>query len=365
MSSHNKRNQSPLPNVGHSHRNKRILGAILTVGILSVIFLPFQKAEAFVLEVSVPAVVNHTSAGVPFSATLEIAPGEFISIETITVLFDKDTPHEKTFVFDNMGKRISGSPGSMLKKLTISSSSPPYGYSYAYGYGLVSNGPVGSGSPIINGQIGGGITDIVKGFAGPTTITFNGILKTNKFVDKHDPTSHTVQVSIDTSAASTLQHLVSPEKSFTVNPKKISSVNVEGGGGSRTVKTDPLVGRGDVTITFSNVNIGGDIVVEESHIPTSDLFNILQKKAPMDVYSLGSLHLKNIASMGQPFRVDLSAVEDFSFPVDITIHYDEKKLPKGFNEQDLSFQVWTEHGWQDITVDRNPSQNTITGRLLS
>ena len=206
-------------NRGFHNRRNQIIGAILSAGLLSMMFIPFQKAQAFVLDVSVPAVVNFTSAGTPFTASLDIKPGEYISIKTITVLFDEGKADEKKFVFDNSGKRISGNPAAMLRKLDISSTSPPYGYSYAYGYGLVSSGPVGSGNPVINGSIGGSVTNVVKGFAGPAQITFRGLLNPQWLADKDQPTSHTVQVSIDTSAASTLQHLVSAQKSFIVNPR--------------------------------------------------------------------------------------------------------------------------------------------------
>lgn len=354
-------NRGKGPKPGHTIRWNRILGAILSAGILSMIFVPFQKAEAFVLDVSVPAVVNHTSAGVPFSATLDIIAGEFISIETVTVLFDEDTPDERTFVFDNTGERISGNPASMLKKLTISSTSPPYGYSYAYGYGLVSSGPVGSGSPITNGQIGGGATNIVEGFAGPTTITFSGTLKTNKLVNVNEPTTHTVQVSVDTSAASTLQHLVSDQKSFTVNPKKLSSATVEAGE-SQTVTINLLSGRGPITISFSNVNGGGDVVVEQNTAVESYKIFVVQKTVAKGLYAIGTPNLQSIVP---PFDIDMSGVEDFSFPVDITIQYDEGSLPVWVKEKDLRLLEWTGTGWEDITIGKNPGQNTVTGRVLS
>jgi hypothetical protein len=58
-------------------------------------------------------------------------------------------------------------------------------------------------------------------------------------------------------------------------------------------------------------------------------------------------------------------VEDFSFPVDIKIEYDENSFPAWFNEKDVRLLEWTGTGWEDITTGRNPGLNTVTGTVLS
>lgn len=201
---------------------KKIIGVIVAAGLLTAIFVPFQGASAFTVNIDIPSSITQSVSGTEFSISIEVAPAELVSMDTVTLELDGASESSSQFVFDVEGDTavLTSGDETIMSDLTISTSDGS-GYGYGYGYGLVSSNS-GFDYSYSYGFIGNnpygysysyGLTDFVNGFVGPATITLSGVLKTAQL----SVGDHTIQAFVDTGAANVNQILVSPIVSFTIN----------------------------------------------------------------------------------------------------------------------------------------------------
>lgn len=331
---------------GSLAKRKQLVGAIVAAGILAAIFIPLQTAEAATVNVNIPSSFNQSTAGQAFSLSFNIAPSEVVGLAGITVFIDKGTANQKTFTFNAAGTRLTGTPASMMSNLVIS---PPPGTitSNPYAYGL----------------------GISTGYVGQTTVTISGTLKTALLVTGTSPSTHTIEADID-SGPSGIFH--SNQVSFTVNPvATIGTGSVPGGGGTKTVTVNTPSGN-SITIQISNVNTGGNAVVvkkDKDQIKSEIPAIFSTATSTTGTFSLSGATYQ---TRGELFDIDLSGLGtpgvDFSFPVDVTISYDDSGLTLS-QEQQIRFMHWTGTAWEDVTANiannPNTNSNTITGRLNS
>lgn len=194
----------------------------ITAVLLTIIFVPFQRANAFTVTIDLDNTVSQSPTGEPFEIVIEVEAGELISIDEITLILDNGAPSVALTRFDSSGNRLDGSLGIVVNnKLTISAFSDS---GYAYGYGLVSygvTGPTGYSYSITstNDFIAGNnigysyaVGNLVTGLIGPGEITISGKLRTANLA----PGSHTLDVSINTGAGVDPDELTTNTFNFTV-----------------------------------------------------------------------------------------------------------------------------------------------------
>lgn len=361
-------------------RYKSILGIAIAAVILTAIFIPFQKADAFTITTTLPNASGNTTtqstAGETFNVSITIAAGELISLSSIDTIIDNGQSSVARTTFTVSGSTASYSSGTrgIIKDNTLSLTLPSVSANgYGYGYGAVSNGITGPTGysyaiPYSNALIGGNnygysyaIGSAVTGFVGPGTIVISGTLNTSLM----SAGSHTLDVVINTGVGANPANLVAPQLTFTVNANtQVVTTTVSSG---TTVTPAPVTvpGVGTVTITLSNVASGGTIAVE----PKSAA--VLDAVTPSIFSAIGTVNIFNVGSstantVGTVFEVDASSIVLGSGGfIDVTIPYNEALLPTGFNEANVKFFHWTGSAWQDKTHSVNTSANTVTGRLTS
>jgi hypothetical protein len=120
-------------------KHKQLIGIAIAGVILAGIFVPFQRAEAFTVNVSLPNAnpnsVPTSALGSQFKIEVHVSPGELISISQIELVVDNNSPSQKQAIFDTDGHRISGSPTLTRGNLDVTiPASMSSGYGYGYGY---------------------------------------------------------------------------------------------------------------------------------------------------------------------------------------------------------------------------------------
>jgi hypothetical protein len=210
---------------------KQVIGIAMATVILSIIFVPFQTATAFTVDLDLPNseddIVTQSAAGESFEITIEVEAGELISISSVELILDNDEPSVKRTVFDSDGIYSSGSTTLVIgNEIEIESTSSLDDTGYGYGYGIVSDGTTFSPNysysfTYANGFIGGnsygysiaGTTDLVTGLIGPGTITIRGEIRTTDLEEG----THTLDALIRTGAGGNGEdQLVAPQLSFEV-----------------------------------------------------------------------------------------------------------------------------------------------------
>jgi hypothetical protein len=191
---------------------RQLIGIAIAGIILSIIFVPFQSAEAFTVTIDLPddddGEITQSAAGEPFEITIDVEAGELISIESIQLILDNTQPSVKNSVFDNTGSLDGGSESLVINNvIEINAALTDMGYGYGYGSvsaGTTFNGPYSysfvSNEDFIGGNTGGinnpGVTEFVTGLAGPGQIVISGTIRTADLAED----THTLDVLIDTGA---------------------------------------------------------------------------------------------------------------------------------------------------------------------
>lgn len=276
-------------NGANSTKNGRFsykhFGAIAVAAvILAAIFVPFQNVDAFTADLSLsdadPSDVPQSPSGSSFLVTIDIAPGELISLSQIEIILDNNTPQVRHALFDADGEHVSGDSDLTIGDLAIDvPSSASYGY--GYGYGAVSSGSsfvppysysFSSSADFISGNEYGysyavANANLVNGFIGPATITIEGTLNTPSI----DEGPHTLDVLVHTgSGGNGIDKIVPPQLAFTVTEVSpvltIESADLDGNtitGMWTTIRnTDgDLVHSGFTPLTFTDTTSGADYVV--------------------------------------------------------------------------------------------------------
>lgn len=206
----------------------------VAAGILAAIFIPFQNASAFVADLSLPNAdpsnVPKSAVGSTFLVTIDIAPGELISMSQIEIILDNETPEVKRAIFDPDGKRTSGDPNLTRGNLKIDvPSSTSYGYGYGYGsvsYGTAFSPPYSysftSSQDFLSGNQYGysyavANANLVNGFLGPATITIEGKINTALL----DEGAHTLDVLVHTgSGGNDIDKIVPPQLEFNISSEE-------------------------------------------------------------------------------------------------------------------------------------------------
>lgn len=361
---------------------KPVIAAVVSVGILLAIFVPFQKAEAFILTTTLPNATGNTTTqsttGETFNVSITVAAGELISLSSIDTIVDNGLSSVARTTFKVSGSTASYSSGThgIIKDNTLTLTLPSASaYGHGYGYGLVSNGITGPTGysyafPYRNASIAGNsygygyaIGNGVTGFVGPGTIVISGTLNTALMAAG----SHTLDVVVNTGADTNPSNLVAPQLTFTVNANSNVVTNTVSSGTNVSLPSITVPGSTTpITITISNVQTGGTIAVQvkTSSALQRQFSNIFTATGPTtNIFNVGS---SSANSIGVIFDIDISSITLGSgATIDVTIPYDTSALPNGFNENNVKFFHWNGSTWEDKTLSVNTSAHTVTGRLTS
>ena len=356
---------------------KQLVGIAIAGVILAGIFVPFQKANAFTVDVSLPNAnpnsVPTSAVGSQFKVDVKVSPGEFISVSQIELIIDNNSPDVKRVIFDATGHRVSGN--TTLTRGNLDVTIPSTSSAYGYGYGYVSTGTTFSPpnsftntteQTFISGNTVGpnnGVSNanVVVGVAGPNTITIEGKLNTAQL----SPGTHTLEVFIHTGSGGNGKDQLTSSLTFTTvgnSSIKHESVTTTG---NVTVESN-LGSNGKVNIHFNNVTQGGTINIEPLTPDTAKL--LIQGLFTGNNERIGKLNSNNGAAFtsGTIYEIDISSLTlGTNSTIDVTIPYDPDLLPKGFKESNLKVFHWTGTGWEDVTVSVDTAHNTVTARLSS
>lgn len=213
-----------------SSQYKQIGAVAVAAGILAAIFIPFQKAEAFTAELDLPdndpGNVPQSAEGSKFLITIDISPGELVSLSQIEMILDNGTPDVKRAILSPSGTFVSGDSDITIGNLVVTVPSATT-TGYGYGYGIVSYGTAfsapysysfSSSQDFLSGNSYGYSyavpnANLVNGFVGPATITIEGKLNTADM----SLGSHTLDVLVHTgSGGNGVDKIVPPQLAFTV-----------------------------------------------------------------------------------------------------------------------------------------------------
>ncbi|WP_415280918.1 hypothetical protein [Candidatus Nitrososphaera sp. FF02] len=356
-----------------------MIGITIAGIILSVIFVPFQTANAFTVDLDLPNVddldeVPTSAVGATFEVTIDVEAGELISIESIEIILDNDEDTVKRAIFDEDGQRTSGSStltrGNIDIETTGSSATgygygygfvsdgttfvPNYSYSFTYSNAFISGNNVDSDNPIGNS---------VTGIVGPGTITISGKLNTALM---EDGVPHTLDVLVNTGTGVNPDHLVAPQLTFTTVGN--SSVNSEDVNTGDDVETEVDADGDDVKVKFSKVNGAGKLIVHKLGVVDledeyGDIFT--STSGGRGAFAFGG---SDGTTLGDVYDIDASSITiEPGGTYTITIPYDEDALPDGLSESDVKIFHYDEDAdeWEDITTDVDTVANTVTGETDS
>jgi hypothetical protein len=126
-----------------SYATEQVIASVVAIAVLAAIFVPFQKAEAYTVNLTLPnastSAVPTSAVGSTFKVTVDVAAGELISVSQIELILDNGNSGVKQAFFNSNGQRTSGDPTLARGNLDITIPTPSQ-YGYGYGYGLVSSG---------------------------------------------------------------------------------------------------------------------------------------------------------------------------------------------------------------------------------
>lgn len=358
-------------------RRKEIIGIIIAAGILTAIFVPFQRASAFTVDLSLPNAtgnsITQNASGDNFKVVVNVEAGELFTIANIDVILDSGQSGAKFTHFKANGDP-EATPGSLDivkgNKLTITtdtttSSGYAYGYAYGYGYAITNGHPFTFPYSFTNygyGFIGGnqlgyansaGGTAEVAGFVGPIKITITGKLNTAEI----SAGSHTLDVLIYTNAGGNgVDQLVAPRLSFTVTANNQVVVFEQTlPANTETPFTIPATGA-QIVIKLAN---GG--VVEAIEQKTLTTLLQLQTQNPgifsstptstIVTFTAGST---TINAVGEVFEISVSGSTG---SVTVTVPFNPSLVPSG---QTPTLFRWTGTAWEEAT-NVSVGTNTITG----
>jgi hypothetical protein len=370
-------------NTGKLSKYRQISGIVLAAVILTIIFVPFQTANAFTVELDLPDsdddTVPQSPQGEPFEITIDVETGELISIESIEVILDNDEPSVKRAVFDDEGIHITGSSNLVINNVVeISGDLDDTGY--GYGFGLVSDGttfiPSYSYSfsysyGFIGGNTGGyttaGTTDFVTGLLGPGTITISGNMRTADLAEG----THTLDVLVDTGAngIGNEDQLVAPQLSFEVEETEgieVEDETIPGGTSDIEIETDLVFDNGQTqTVSFNfETSLITSITTSISSIPTR-VFDASMFTLAADLIETNN-GVEFESDNGERFVIK-GAISDISFSdvqtvvdaggVTIGLSYDDESMSDDEEEAMRlhHFNDDTEE-WEELTND-NPAVN--------
>jgi len=352
--------------IGKLARSKQVLGAIVAAVLLTVIFVPFQQANAFTVTTTLPnasgGAINNSVSGENFQITIAVAAGELISIQSITLILDNGLSSVKTATFNSAGNFASGD-NTLVIDNTVAISAFAATSGYGYGFGSVSNGITGfsgysysfsSTNNYISGNSGGAnnpATLPVTGLLGPGSITITGKIRTANLA----AATHTLDVLINTGAGGSNNNLAAPQLSFTVNANSnVVSVTVSVPASTPVNITIPSTGA-QVSISFGG-GATGSVAVEKKTL------SAINTQIPAAFTSVGSSTAtftvagSAATTVGDVFEFDLSAAS-VSGSVTVTLPYNPSLVPSG---QSPTLFRWTGTAWEQAT-NVSVTSNTITG----
>jgi hypothetical protein len=365
-------------------RKKEIIASAIAIAILTAIFVPFQRAEAFTLTTTLPnATGNNTTqsaGGEKFTVSITVEAGELIPIFSIDTIIDNNLSTVKRTTFTVSGTTASYSSGALgaIKDNALTLTVPTtteYGYAYGYGYAAAGiNNPstysyalISPGYAYVGGNTGGysnAVGNSVFGFVGPGTITITGYVNTGLM----NPGTHTLDVIVDTNGGSAPEHLVAPQLQFTISSNPGLTTTAINPGSNISLPPITVPGSSTpITITISNVQTGGTVAAEVKSASSlqSSISGIFAATSDgPSIFNVGSSTTAN--SVGVIFDIDLSSVTlGAGATIDVTIPYNPAFLPTGFDENNVKFFHWNGSTWEDKTFSVDTSANTVTGRLTS
>ena len=359
-------------------KRKSLLGIAIAGVILTAIFVPFQKANAYSVDLTLPnastSAVPTSAVGSTFKVTVDVSAGELLSISQIELILDNGGSGVKQAFFDSDGQRTSGSPTLVRGNLDVTVPTPSQ-YGYGYGYGLASSGSSFSGpysyafsygyAYIAGNNVGysnavGGANNVF-GFVGPGQIVIEGKLNTAQM----DVGTHTLDVLIHTGAGGNgVDKVVAPQLTFTtVGNSSIQSAHFAAG--SNQEKQFNVPGLGKVKVKFANISGAGDLKLE----PASD--SAIQTGYPGIFTVLGNFPKFNVTGtsyngVGQIFDIDASQLT-FTGPITITLPFEPSGVPLNkLSDLKIVHYNTSTNTWEiatNISIDTN--NDTITGTLTS
>lgn len=359
-------------------RYKQLLGIGIAGIILAVIFVPFHTASAFTVDIDLPNAspdaVPTSAVGSTFQVTIDVAPGELISLQAIELILDNNTPEVNRATYNESGQRTSGSP--LLTRGNLDISIPSATSGYGYGYGIVSSGTTFSppysyafsyGNAFIAGNNYGYSyavpgANFVSGFIGPGQIVIEGKLNTAQMAVG----DHTLDVVIHTGAGGNGQdQLIAPQLSFTTTGNSsIHSLDIESG--SNVSSEINIPGKGKLSLLFDMLLSGGTIIIESlSPGQANNLISALfdSTNANRGTFGFGS---STASTAGDVYEIDISAITmGPDGEIIVTVPYDVSLLPSGLDESDVRLFHWTGSEWEDVTISVDTSNDTVTGSLQS
>ena len=362
-------------------KKKEIIASAVAIAILTAIFVPFQKANAYTVDLTLPnastGAVPTSAVGSTFEVTIDVAAGELISVSSVELILDNNNSGLKSAIFDSNGHRTSGDPTLVRGNLDITIPAPSQ-YGYGYGYGYASTGTsltsqysyaIPADYAYVGGNTGGysyAVSDanFISGFVGPGQIVIEGKLNTAQMAVG----THTLDVLIHTdSGGNGVDKLVAPQLTFTtVGNSSISSTS-SGSGNNVTIQpTVTGVPPGKLKLIVSNIQTGGTLLVEPlTPIGLNALLPGIFSAtgANLGIFNVGG---SSANSVGTIFEIDTSSLTLGSgATIDVTIPYDPTLLPTGFNEANVKLFHYTGTAWEDVTVSVDTTNDTVTGRVSS
>jgi hypothetical protein len=362
---------------------KQIAGIAVAAIILTVIFVPFQTASAFT--VNVPTLPNVTdlnavptsAVGSTFEVAIDVAPGELINIHQVELVLNNGQSSVKTALFNSDGQRDSGSPTLVRGNLEIIIPSPTT-TGYGYGFGYVGNS-VGFTSPysyalvspqyaFISGNtvgysnaIGNAVTSFVGN--GVDQIKIKGKLNTAVMTAG---VPHTLDVFIHTGSGINPDTLQSPRLTFTpAGNSAVGFTNVTAGSNKTVEPNVSGVEPGKLKIKFANVGNGAVSVQKGKPVDIQTLLETTIFTSTSTNTATFSFSGSTVTTAGDVFEIDISGLDSVSGTIEITIPYDESLIPSGVAESSLRLYHWTGTVWEDVTTSVDTVNNTITGQVSS
>lgn len=341
--------------------------------LLTVIFIPFQQANAFTVTTNLPGAtgvnneISNSVAGEPFEITIDVAPGELISVEGVTLIVDNGLPSLNRADFNSVGDLAGGNSNLVLNNEIVISAQSDGGY--AYGFGTISTGITGQTGNSYNfvstdDYLGGnnadantpGTTDFVIGLLGPGTITITGTLKTASLAAG----IHTLDVLIDTGAGGNGEdQLVAPQLDFDVTANNnVVDVTVNVPANTPASITIPSTGA-TVSISFGGGG-SGSVTVEKKTLAN------LNTQVPGAFTSVGSSTASftvggsSANTVGEVFEFDLSGAT-FTGSVRVTVPYNSALLGSG---QNPTIFRWSGAAWEQgssVTFNSTHVSGTFSG----
>jgi hypothetical protein len=252
---------------GSLARRKQLVAAAVAAVLLTVIFVPFQQANAFTVTVDLPDATGVTNeitgsiSGEPFEITIDVAAGELISVDAVTLILDNDEASVKITDFDSEGVYVDGDTNLVVDNEIVISALADGGY--AYGFGTVTDGITGQTGYsfnfvstedfVGNNNVGPDdpSNDFVIGLLGPGTISINGTIRTSDLADG----THTLDVIVNSGAGNEPDEITfDPPFEFEVTADDDIVVEEE--------EVTAGEQEADMTILDPNINSGDPIFLE-------------------------------------------------------------------------------------------------------